>query len=64
MLMKTNSKIDSNQTFDSERDALVAILAAWDSLAGGTNYTPREIQLWLIGPMHEAIKKARLALKT
>lgn len=47
----------------SERDALAAVVTAWESLAGGRCYRPRQIEEWLAGPMLRAIKKARRVLK-
>lgn len=45
-----------------ERAALADVVEAWESLEGGRDYEPRDIEVWLAGPMVEAINKARRAL--
>lgn len=48
---------------DRPRDALTGVVIGWEALAGGRDYSPREIEQWLIEYMKPAIDKARAALK-
>ena len=47
----------------SARAALETVVEAWESLQGGTHYTPQVIEGWLINQMAPAINKARQVLK-
>ena len=39
------------------------LIKAWESLEGDKNYTPKEIQKWLIEEMKPAIDKLRETVK-
>ncbi|WP_247997713.1 hypothetical protein [Brucella tritici] len=41
---------------------LHGIVAAWESLPGGRNYSTSEVQAWIIGPMQKAINRIRAVL--
>lgn len=41
---------------------LQGIVAAWESLPGGRNYSTSEVQAWIIGPMQKAINRIRAVL--
>lgn len=43
--------------------ALDNVVNAWESLEGGRNHTPRDVERWLSDHMSPAINKARKALK-
>lgn len=45
-----------------ERVALDAVIDAWESLPGGTNYGPEQIERWLRYKMAPAINAARKSL--
>ena len=62
--MKPNVSDESTKIdVPPERKALIGVIKAWESLAGGTKYSPAVISEWLNGPMVKAINKARKALK-
>ncbi len=39
------------------------LIKAWESLKGDENYTPKEIEKWLVNEMKPAIDKLRKKLK-
>lgn len=39
------------------------VIKAWESLPGNKNYTPKEIQKWLVENMSPAINALRVKLK-
>ena len=45
------------------KKALNDLVDAWESLKGEQNYTPTEIEWWLINDMKPAIDNARKLLK-
>jgi hypothetical protein len=47
---------------DRLRDALMGVVIEWEALAGGRDYSPREVEQWLIEHMKPAIDGARAAL--
>jgi hypothetical protein len=44
------------------RAALTGVIIGWEALAGGRDYSPREVEQWLIEHMKPAINGARAAL--
>lgn len=44
-------------------EALKGVIEAWESLDGGYNYSPTEIESWLVNDMKPAIGKARKVVK-
>ena len=47
-----------------EGEALRAVVAAWEALPGGRDYSIRIVQDWLVKDMKPAIDAARAALAT
>ena len=47
----------------TERTALHRVIRAWESLPGGRDYHPADIQRWLVEDMKPAMDAARAALK-
>jgi hypothetical protein len=47
----------------SDRELLIKMVEAWEALPGGRNYSPGEVERWLVKDMAPAINKIRRALK-
>lgn len=52
----------STRHLSDYQDALAKVVKAWESLPGGKNYSPDEIQVWLSTKMAPAINDARQVL--
>jgi hypothetical protein len=43
----------------TDKQVFKNIIKAWESLPGGENYSPKQIEKWLVNKMGPAINKAR-----
>lgn len=50
-------------TDKSPLQALVDLVTAWESLPGGTRYSPKTVEKWLADKMSPAINQARVVIK-
>ncbi len=47
---------------DTTQDALENLVDAWESLPGGRNYSPREVEAWMSKKLKPAFDRARRVL--